>query len=124
MTEYELADLLNSVSADSLVFIPVILTVVSGYLIVSWLVGEKLSTSQVVLVNSLFIGAILIFAMAWNVRIEVAISYQNELLEINPDRATLVNPWLQPSVFILGISAVAGCLKFMWDIRSKPGKDD
>jgi hypothetical protein len=38
MTEYELADLAASVSADSLVFLPLALSIISGYLVVAWLV--------------------------------------------------------------------------------------
>ena len=46
MTEYEIADLLGSASADSLVFIPIMLTIVSGYLVVAWLVGAELTKSK------------------------------------------------------------------------------
>ena len=117
MTEYELAELMGSVSGDSLVFIPIYLTVISAYLVVAWLVGSKLTQSQVILVNSLFIGAALVFLSAWNVRIEVAYSYQKELLAINPVRHPIVNPWLQPSVYVMSLVTITACLKFMWDIR-------
>lgn len=118
MTEYELADLMGNVSADSLVFIPVLLTVASGYLVAAWTVGRRLTRSQVSLVNSLFVGASLVFLAAWSVRIRVALAYQSELIAINPERLPLVNSWLQPAVYVMGAATLAACLKFMWDIRN------
>jgi hypothetical protein len=117
MTEYELADLLSSASGDSLVFIPLVISVVSGYLVVAWLVGSKMTSSQLYLINGLFIGMIILLGFAWLTRIKVALSYQNELLELNPGRAELVGPWLVPAVSILGLTALISCLKFMWDVR-------
>jgi len=117
MTEYELADLMGSVSGDSLVFIPLVISLVSGYLVVAWLIGSKLTKSQLYLINSLFLGMNLLLGSAWVTRVQVALSYQSELLEINPERAGLVGPWLIPAVFILAISGITACLKFMWDVR-------
>ena len=62
------------------------------------------------------IGASIIFALSWNVRIEVALSYQDELLAMNPLRERFVNPWLQPAAMVLGLVVILACLKFMWDI--------
>ena len=117
MTEYELADLMGSVSGDSLVFIPLVISLVSGYLVVAWLIGSKLTKSQLYLINSLFLGMNLLLGSAWVTRVQVALSYQSELLELNPERAGLVGPWLIPAVFILAISGITACLKFMWDVR-------
>ncbi len=54
MTEYELLDLLLTAVDGGTAVIGIILTVVSGYLIVAWLIGEKLTTAQVMMVNLLF----------------------------------------------------------------------
>ena len=117
MTEYELADLLASVSGDSLVFLPLMISLVSGYLIVAWLVGHKLERSQVALVNTLFLSINLLFGFAWAGRIRVAMSYQTELLLLNPDRLPLIGEWLIPSASAFVAVTVMACLKFMWDIR-------
>jgi len=117
MTEYELADLMGAASGDSLVFIPIIVSFISAYLVVAWLIGAKLSLSQVSLVNSLFLIFAGIMGSSWLVRIELALSYQKELLAINPERAILVNAWLVPSVSVVAVLLILGCLKFMWDIR-------
>ncbi len=117
MTEYELADLMGAASGDSLVFIPIIVSFISAYLVVAWLIGAKLSLSQVSLVNSVFLIFAGLIGSSWLVRIELALSYQKELLAINPERAVLVNAWLVPSVSVVAVLLFLGCLKFMWDIR-------
>ena len=117
MTEYELADLIASTNANSLVIITVMISLASAYLIVAWLVGGKLRTPQVVLINTLFVVFNIMFGLAWANRIRVAISYQDELLEINPDRLTVLSNWLLPAVSVFLIAVGLACLKFMWDIR-------
>ena len=117
MTEYELAELLRSHTSDSLTFIPLLLSMTSGYLIVAWLVGAQLTFSQVSLVNTLFTFSFIVFAMAWYRRIEAAESFQAELLAINPERVVLVPTNLVPSAAIVSILIVAASVKFMWDIR-------
>ena len=117
LTEYELAELLRSHTSDSLTFIPLILSMTSGYLIVAWLVGNQLTFSQVSLVNTLFTFSFVVFAMAWYRRIEAAESFQSELLAINPERVVLVPTNLVPSAAIVSILIVIASVKFMWDIR-------
>jgi hypothetical protein len=117
MSEYELADLAASVSADSLVFLPLMLSIISGYLVVAWLVGDRLSRSQVILVNSLFAGAILLPGLAWSNRIRVAIAYQDELIAMNPARLEIIEPWLIPSAATTATVITLACFKFMWDVR-------
>ena len=110
MTEYELADLMGTASSDSLGFIPIIISAISAYLVVAWLIGAKLSSSQVILVNSLFLIFSGIMCSSWLVRIELTLSYQNELLAMNPERAMLVKPWLVPSVTVAATLLILGCL--------------
>ena len=50
-------------------------------------------------------------------RIRVALAYQTELLERNPERVRLIGDWLIPSALIFVSITVLACLKFMWDIR-------
>jgi len=62
-------------------------------------------------------GDSLVFLFARNVRIDVAYSYQKELLAINPARHPMVHPWFQLPVYITGPGTLSAWLKFMWDIR-------
>ncbi len=73
MSEYELADLVRSISADSLVFLPMLLSVVSGYLVVAWVVGARLTLAQVSLVNTLFVSVVMMFCFGWVNRVQLAL---------------------------------------------------
>jgi hypothetical protein len=117
MTEYELADLLGSITGDTLVFIPLVISLVSGYMVVAWLVGKQLTRAQVVLINSLYIAFFVLLAFSWTKRVLVAMSYQSELMAMNPNRLEVQGPWLIPVVSVLTIITLLACLKFMRDIR-------
>ena len=117
MTEYELADLVASTIANSLIIAPILISIASAYLVVAWVVGSKLDRSQVLLINSLFVSFTLLFGLSWARRIQVALSYQEELLKVNPDRMAEIGTWLPPGATILNILIILACLKFMWDIR-------
>ena len=122
MSEYELADLVRSISADSLVFLPMLLSVVSGYLVVAWVVGARLTLAQVSLVNTLFVSVVTMFCFGWVNRVQLALVYQSELLDLNPARRELIGPWLVPATLAyVSITAIA-CIKFMWDIRHHPAQ--
>ena len=117
MTEYELADLVASTISNSLIIAPILISIASAYLVVAWVVGSKLDRSQVILINVLFVGFTSIFGLSWARRIQIAISYQEELLKANPDRMAEIGEWLLPGVALFGILIITACLKFMWDIR-------
>ncbi len=117
MTEYELADLVASTVANSLIIAPILISIASAYLVVAWVVGSKLDRSQILLINCLFVGFTLLFGLSWARRIQVALSYQEELLKTNPDRIAEIGQWLPPGAIIIIILTILACLKFMWDIR-------
>jgi hypothetical protein len=117
MTEYELADLLASFSGDTLVYIPLFISILSGYLVVAWLVGNRLTRAQVVLINALYIAVLLLLGASWAKRVSVALSYQRELIAMNPRRVEVMGDWLIPIVTLIAIAFLIGSLKFMWDIR-------
>lgn len=117
MTEYELADLVASTVANSLIIAPILISIASAYLVVAWVVGSKLDRSQVLLINGLFVSFTLLFGLSWARRIQVALSYQEELLKMNPNRMAELGTWLPPGAIIVYILIMLACLKFMWDIR-------
>ena len=117
MTEYELADLLASSSGDTLVYIPLFISILSGYLVVAWLVGNQLTRAQVVLINALYIAVSLLLGASWAKRVSVTLSYQRELIAMNPRRVEVMGDWLIPIVTLIAIAFLIGSLKFMWDIR-------
>lgn len=117
MTEVELVEAANSSWSLVIGALGSYITVVSAYLIVAYLAGVKLTTSQVGIVSALFITmtATLMFGLyGWTVR---GAYYTSALAGLNSDAAAYVVPWIPivlTSICSLGIVA---SFKFMWDIR-------
>jgi len=118
MTEYELTDVVMSrfglmTDQASLYF-----ALVSGYLIVAWVVGARLSTIQVSVINGLFVVWIVsitqgyVSAASAVVELEKAIS---QIASASPDSIdTYSGTYAFAVVQILGLVA---SLFFMWNVR-------
>ena len=55
MTEYEISDLINSVSSNMIAGQALFITVLSGYLAVAYSIGRNLTTYQISFINLVFI---------------------------------------------------------------------
>lgn len=115
MTEYELRDLFVSMQGESQTTSALFLTVISGYLVVAYLLGHNLTKSQ----SRIFTGIFIAFTTA-----QVAGHFNTMLLmgDIAAKSESLGGS-AQP-VFIWGtiffaihVAITTACLKFMWDIR-------
>lgn len=108
MTEY------FSLVADML---SLYLSATTGYLIIAYLVGFKLTRPQLVIVSGLYLSFALIatyLAVGYGFR---GIHYAETLRELNaetPVYSTTVVPSTLAAVLLLGVAA---SLKFMWDVR-------
>lgn len=125
MTEYELLDLVAGAIDGMYDSITLFLSIVSGYLLVAYLVGAKLTRIQTIIISTLFaVGAVF---QCWGLlTYEIAIE---EYLAAKADIAPLTS--YQYSVLqgnagtIIASALVAGtmaALYFMWSIRH-PRKD-
>ena len=118
MTEYEILDLLASDSAQMAVQFTIYLTVMSGYLIVAYFAGGKLSTPQVAILTTLFVFAT--GAEVWG--FHLTLNHIGELTEWLSDIRPLTEyeagidengyPWA--AAMTAGIFAA---LYFMWSVR-------
>jgi hypothetical protein len=116
MTDAELWGLIVEYNNTVLSTFALFLTLVSGFLVVAYLVGNKLTQWQAAIVTSGFVLSTLLFAGATYGYGSRAIYLMGETSEqyrsdIMFSWSTL---WLYIFLFILGILA---CLKFMWDVR-------
>jgi hypothetical protein len=92
------------------------ITITSGYLIVAYLIGDKLTKTQVAIVNTLYIVMSSITAYGttiWIVR-GAYFSLQQSAIEVGMVHATYIAPAMI-GVFMIG--GIVACLKFMWDVR-------
>lgn len=93
------------------------LTITSGFLIVAYLVGIKLTRTQLVIVSGLYLAFAIVasyLAVGYGLR---GLFYAEQLAILSPSTplgATLVVPIIMGTVLLVGIFA---SLKFMWDVR-------
>jgi len=121
MTEYEIRDLFASTVSGSSEILSILISVISAYLIVSWLVGAKLTRPQVVWVNLLFITFSSMIVLRWTTGYRVAMYLQQDFIQLNPDiTAGLIveiTPERIAGITCIYAAAILGSLKFMWDVR-------
>ena len=117
MTEYEVTDLLTNMINGGTPVLAVFITIVSGYLIVAWLVGQKLTGAQVTLINMVFIVFAPMMIFAWVARFRAALRLQEKLRSINSETYGVLSGELIAAVAVTLLILVVGCVKFMWDVR-------
>lgn len=94
-------------------------TICSGFLATAYLVGSKITRSQVVIISGLFVfvASIMTYGVyGWFWR---AFLYNQLLFELGPyylptSGGTPIVGWVLSALMVVGIFA---CLKFMWDVR-------
>jgi hypothetical protein len=117
MTDAELWELILISQGNMGSILAVYISVLSGYLIVAYLIGRKLNTVQAATVTSLFTVTSLLFTMAGYAFLSrAAFLFQfTDVKYRSPASAVIpLAPWLMMILLLLGI---CGCLKFMWDVR-------
>jgi hypothetical protein len=120
MTEYEIRDLIISTLNGNTSVFSVLVSVISAYLIVSWLAGLKLTRPQVIWVNLLFITVSSFIVLRMITGYRVALGLQQNLIQLNQDLALgsiQISPELIAVVGCAQLACILGSLKFMWDIR-------
>ena len=124
MTEYETillkieaANLAAQLMASAMASMGLYITVVSGYLIISYLVGAKLSKMQNIIVSILFITSALFMILGVYLHMQRA-HYWANLYSSNPN--VYLYSVVCTSIFLMGIIAA---LKFMHDIRKNKVSD-
>ena len=123
MSEAEIWELILLSQANAATYIAMLLTLMSGYLVVAHLVGAKLAKQQIVIINLLFFSAavwIAFPAFAAYERASFLLSLTSETFR-SPRSAGM---HLAPNASVVVFSgAILASLKFMWDVRHpKPPK--
>ncbi|MEJ6703420.1 MAG: hypothetical protein ACKVKL_06170 [Pseudomonadales bacterium] len=112
MTEFETAELTFSLVGYGMTAMALYFTVVSGYLIVAYLVGEQLSKSQMIIVSSLF--SVLAFSLVFG-----SYSFFAEANRVGSVTASSVEYWLAAVIGLAELAGIISAFKFMFDIRKK-----
>lgn len=117
LTEYEIADLAINAQASATPTTALLITIMSGYLIVAWLVGARLTRPQVILINLLFMFFQTSLVAGWIFRWELAYKFFTELSLLDPNFYATRSPVLLILFSVVLVASVPACLKFMWDVR-------
>lgn len=117
MNDAELWELIlisqGNMSSAMAVYLPVL----SGYLIVAYLIGQKLSTFQYIAVTGLFTVSALILTFgccAFLIRAAFLLEFTDEKYR-SPASAFI--PFAPQTIAALLLLGIVACLKFMWDVR-------
>ena len=117
MTEYEILDLITNLSNVATSVLAVVMTTISAYLVVAWLVGEKLTGAQVTLVNLVFLAFAPMMIFTWANIFVGTLRLQERLHLINPETLIGLSAGGIAAVSITLLVLVLGSIKFMWDVR-------
>jgi hypothetical protein len=122
MTEAELVEALTSYHDLLFNVLSIYLTVTSGYLAVAYVVGDKLTTHQVVVISVLYLFFALVStwgAFGYAMR---GIDYVEPLQVLNPDQMYYGHPAAAALTALLLLGGILASLSFMWSIRHPRSK--
>ncbi|MFT4815647.1 MAG: hypothetical protein ACI9IQ_001140 [Cyclobacteriaceae bacterium] len=117
MTEFETAELTFSLLGYAMTAMALYFTIVSGYLIIAYMVGEELSKSQMFIVSSLFGVFALILAYA-------SYSFFAEASNVGNRASSSIEYWLPSVIGIAESAGIIAAFRFMFDIRKKSSITD
>jgi high-affinity Fe2+/Pb2+ permease len=114
-------EMAQTADSNTIASFGILITLMSGYLVVAYLVGEKLNRAQVTTVNLLYaISAVSVVAAHWQHNYDSMLARHHAYTYI-PDMSGSVPPALMiliPSgLALINISLIIASLYFMWSIR-------
>ena len=117
MTEYELVDAIASYNDQGMTALLAYLTVVSGYLITAYFVGNSLTPTQNGIISILFLsfGCLVIYNVYGSY--SRSLFFWEDLLVIRPDSVGYLQPWIPGALAVVLTGGMLASIKFMWDVR-------
>ena len=119
MTELEAYEALMLASNQAQSTGEVLLTILTGYLLIAFFIGERLTIFQVCFVNAIFL---LTYVSTWQTLIEyldIASHFREILTSLQSELPVVIEPAYSTSIFniIMASLMTIGALYFMWTIR-------
>ena len=117
MSEAELFEAGQFAYSNSLAAFTIYITLLSGYIVVAFIVGEKLVGSQTVIINTLY--SLIMFTVLAAFVSFARIGYESNYLalEMSTLRKIAPLPWVAEVAVVVMVFCYLASLKFMWDIR-------
>ena len=120
MTEYEILELTYSIIDSMATVFTVYLTILTGYLIVAYLIGRQLETSQVCVINSLFVAITVVQIYSvynYAVEVESLLQMKAQLSDLTPFQHAMSQQYSMYITVLLMLFGVVASLYFFWNIR-------
>jgi len=117
MTEYELADLAGNYSMGALSAMSLYLTIVSAYLIVAFVAGERLKTVQTLIITVLFVSAASFFTFGTVGFFSRQVYLLNKLALLQPDASFFMDLRAIAWIAVVESLGIIAALIFMWQVR-------
>ena len=127
MTEYELLDLVSGAMDGMYDSTTLFLSIVSGYLLVAYLVGAKLTRAQVVIISTLFVvGASL---QCWalltqEIAMEEYLAAKAQLSPLTKFQHSVANGKAGTVIASAVVLGTIAALYFMWSVRHPRQSDN
>ena len=117
MTEAELVSAAQAVWANVIALIAIMLSILSAYLVVAYMAGNKMTHSQVVIVNSLFVLVSIFLLWGAFTLVQRAIEMATLAIDMSNQRTLGPTPAVARAIVVIfGVCPLAS-LKFLWDVR-------
>jgi hypothetical protein len=121
MTAADWMEMAQSADSNTIACFGILITLMSGYLVVAYLVGEKLTRTQVSIVNSLYVISALSVISGHSQYTRESLLAGHQAHFSSPDSFAAVDPAylaLVPVVLaVINISLIVSSLYFMWSVR-------
>ena len=117
MTEPELVEALTSYLAAAQSGTTTLIGLLSAYLIVAYLAGDKLTRSQVLLVTALYLYVTAMGIVGTYGSMSRATHYAGELNALNPNDVMYLTDYTAGMSAFGAVACVLASLWFMWSVR-------
>jgi len=122
MTEYELQELAFTAGGLGINFSALLITLISSYLVVAYVVGNDLTRPQVTLVNVLFLFTSSLFLYGSVSSFVKQLSIVEKLRILNPEDYFPSTPLVVIAVTGIFLLIILASLHFMWSVRHPGGE--
>ena len=123
MSEAELIESANLAYSNGIACYAIFWTLAGSYLVVAYQVGQKLTRSQLVIINALFLVSIGLTSFGIWAYFNAGIEFSQEVAQLNPTRPGRYAPNALPVIqSVTNLLVVLACFKFTWDIRHPKGE--
>ena len=120
MNEFEISELVFLANDAGNTALALYMTTVSGYLLISYVVGAKLTRYQITLVSALFVFFATAFTYSATASFKAMVFYQEELKQLKGGLgvlSTTAEDVYANGIAVALIAGVFGSLAFMWNVR-------